>query len=65
MLGKDEKGIFLETDHPAKFKETVEEIVEITVNITENLIGFMSGTKSTIETGTSYEDFKNILLENK
>ena len=65
LLEKDEKGIFLETAHPAKFKDTVEPIVKEEVKIPESLQGFMQGKKDTVELSGSYADFKELLLKNK
>ena len=65
LLEKDEKGIFLETAHPAKFKDTVEPIVKEEVKIPESLQGFMKGKKDTVELSGSYADFKELLLKNK
>lgn len=62
-LHPGECGIFLETAHPAKFTETVEEIVgKGRVPMPERLQAFMKGEKRTVETGTAFGDFKNYLL---
>jgi threonine synthase len=63
QLQPDELGIFLETAHPAKFTETVEEIVgKGQVPMPERLRDFMKGEKKTVETGTDFRDFKDYLL---
>lgn len=55
-------GVFLETAHPAKFKEVVEETLGRPVEIPENLRKFMSRSKETIPMGTDFESFKHFLL---
>lgn len=55
-------GVFLETAHPAKFKEVVEETLGQTVEIPENLRKFMSRSKETIPLGPDFKSFKNFLL---
>ena len=61
-LRNDEIGIFLETAHPAKFKDTVEKIVEDEVVIPSKLAAFMKGTKSTIKLPSTFPSFKKYLL---
>lgn len=61
-LDEDENGIFLETAHPAKFAETVENIIEKKVEIPEKLQEFMKGTKQSIEIGKDFEGFKRFLI---
>jgi threonine synthase len=63
QLQQDELGIFLETAHPAKFTETVEEIVgKGNVPMPDRLLAFMSGEKKRVEMGTDFAGFKNYLL---
>lgn len=57
-------GVFLETAHPAKFRETVEPTLGKKLNIPEALREFMYGTKKTIPCEANYDSFKNILLDN-
>ena len=61
-LKSGETGIFLETAHPAKFLETVENIIEETVEIPQKLQAFMQGKKQSIELSKDFGDFKNFLL---
>lgn len=63
MLGDDENGIFLETAHPAKFAETVENIIGAKVEIPEKLQAFMQGQKKSIELSNEFGAFKKFLLE--
>lgn len=61
-LQPSEKGVFLETAHPAKFKETVEEILNKEIALPAKLESFMKGQKQSIELSKSFEDFKKLLL---
>src|SRR5574344_327588 len=61
-LEKDEQGVFLETAHPAKFKEKVDEITGASVVILERLKAFMRGTKKNIELGKDYQEFRSFLF---
>jgi len=55
-------GVFLETAHPAKFKETVENILGVSVEIPEKLQAFLKGKKLSIPMGKDFESFKAYLL---
>lgn len=61
-LDDNEIGIFLETAHPAKFKETVESIIEDEINIPTKLAAFMKGTKSTVKLSSAFPAFKKYLM---
>ena len=61
-LKENEIGVFLETAHPAKFKETVESIIEDEVAIPAKLAAFMKGTKSTVKLSSSFPSFKKYLM---
>jgi threonine synthase len=62
-LNNDEVGVFLETAHPAKFTETVEDVLgKGTVVLPEKLAAFMKGTKLSIPLSTEFSDFKEFLL---
>lgn len=61
-LDENEIGIFLETAHPAKFKETVESIIEDEINIPTKLAAFMKGTKSTVKLSSAFPAFKKYLM---
>lgn len=62
-LQPGEQGVFCETAHPAKFKETVEQAIGATVEIPERLSEFMKGEKQSVECSKDYEAFKAILLK--
>ena len=61
-LQAGETGIFLETAHPAKFIETIEDIIGCPVEIPARLQAFMKGQKQNIELSKAYTDFKTFLL---
>ncbi len=65
LLRDDEVGVFLETAHPAKFKEKVDEITSSDVAIPERLAAFMRGTKQSVPLSKSFQDFKQFLLRQK
>lgn len=58
-----EDGVFLETAHPAKFKETVETATGSTVEIPQKLAAFMAGTKQSVPMPNSFESFKAYLMK--
>ncbi|MFI3281152.1 MAG: threonine synthase [Rikenellaceae bacterium] len=62
MLVGDECGVFLETAHPAKFLDKVEEITQTKVEIPAPLKAFMQGTKQSVEIGADFPGFKSYLL---
>lgn len=61
-LSANECGVFLETAHPAKFKSTVESIIEDEVEIPAKLAAFMKGSKKSIEISKNFADFKAYLM---
>ncbi|WP_080903737.1 threonine synthase [Parabacteroides sp. Marseille-P3160] len=61
-LKPGETGIFLETAHPAKFKETIEGILGRKIEVPAKLQAFMKGTKQNIEMSKDYRSFKSYLL---
>ena len=63
MLLEGEQGVFLETAHPAKFRDTVEAIVKSEVEIPEKLQAFMRGTKQSVPMTAEFEDFKAYLMK--
>jgi len=62
LLKPGETGIFLETAHPAKFKETVEGITGSKVEIPPRLAAFMQGKKRSIPLPADFDAFKTLLL---
>lgn len=61
-LRPGETGIFLETAHPAKFKDTVEKIIGENISIPAKLQAFMSGEKQSQPMSHEFADFKKYLL---
>ncbi|MDR1437367.1 MAG: threonine synthase [Candidatus Symbiothrix sp.] len=59
-----ETGLFLETAHPAKFRETIENCTGEPVKIPDKLQHFLKGKKQTIELSKNFSDFKKYLLKN-
>ena len=62
QLEPDEIGIFLETAHPAKFKDTVDRILGIDLPIPEKLQAFMRGQKQSVPLSKDFAAFKAYLL---
>ena len=62
QLQPGEYGVFLETAHPAKFKEKVDAITGGDVEIPARLQAFMKGTKQSVEISKDYSDFRNFLF---
>jgi threonine synthase len=58
-----EVGVFCETAHPAKFKDTVESIIGNEVAIPDRLSAFMKGKKQSIPMTKAFADFKAFLLQ--
>ena len=61
-LKPGETGIFLETAHPAKFKDTVEGIIGEPVEIPAKLQAFMKGEKQSVPMSKEFAAFKNYLI---
>lgn len=61
-LKEGETGVFLETAHPAKFKETVDGIIGCDIEIPAKLAEFMKGTKQSVPMTKNFEDFKKFLM---
>ena len=61
-LKEGEIGVFCETAHPAKFKEKVDEILGIDVEIPDRLAAFMKGQKQSVPMTKDFADFKKYLM---
>ena len=61
-LKPGEIGVFCETAHPAKFKEKVDDILGIDVDIPARLRAFMQGEKQSVPMTKDFADFKRYLL---
>ena len=64
-LTAGEVGVFLETAHPAKFKEKVEAITGSEIAIPERLQAFIRGTNQSVELSKPFADFKDFLIKNE
>ena len=63
LLEDGETGVFCETAHPAKFKETVENAINAEIKIPERLAEFMKGTKKSVPMTNQFDDFKAFLMK--
>ena len=61
-LKEGEFGVFLETAHPAKFKEKVDAILSTNIEIPTRLAEFMKGKKQSLEMEADFAAFKQFLL---
>ena len=62
-LKDGEVGVFCETAHPAKFKEKVDDILSIDVEIPDRLAAFMKGEKQSVPMTKDFKDFKDYLMK--
>ena len=62
-LKPGEVGVFCETAHPAKFKEKVDDILGIDVEIPVRLAAFMKGQKQSVPMTKDFADFKSYLMK--
>jgi threonine synthase len=56
-------GIFLETAHPAKFREHVEQVTGETLELPERLAAFSTREKESIPIQPQYGEFRNYLIQ--
>ena len=61
-LKEGETGVFLETAHPAKFKEKEDAILSTDIEIPTRLADFMKGKKQSLEMAADFSAFKQFLL---
>lgn len=61
-LRPGETGVFLETAHPAKFKDTVEANIECEIEIPGRLADFMKGVKQSVPMSADFADFRSYLM---
>ncbi len=54
-------GIFLETAHPGKFKEVVEQALGTDIKLPQRLEDFITRTKQSIKVSSHFNDFKSLL----
>jgi threonine synthase len=65
LLEENELGIFLETAHPSKFPDTVEDCLLISIEIPERLKTLMHRPKQSIKMDTAYTTFREWLMDRK
>lgn len=61
QLNPGETGVFLETAHPAKFRDTVSSITGRDVEIPPRLVAFMNGEKMSVAMDKEFKYFKQYL----
>jgi len=61
-LRADETGLFLETAHPAKFRDTISAIIGQEPEIPVRLQAFMNGKKECLYLDNNFEQLKSFLL---
>ena len=59
----EKPGIFLETAHPAKFVEVVEQAINAKIELPSQLKEALEKKKQAVEMSNNYDDFKNYLLD--
>jgi threonine synthase len=57
------QSVFLETAHPGKFSQTVQEVTGSAIEIPDRLREATSGEKSSIQLSRNFEDFRDFLLD--
>jgi threonine synthase len=58
----EEKGIFLETAHPVKFYDTVEQIIEQKIDLPDSVKKLLNTKKQAVHIEASYSKLKEFLL---
>ena len=61
-LNDGENGLFCETAHPAKFKDTVEKATNQSVGIPDRLAAFLRGEKKSVPLPADFQTFKDYLI---
>ncbi len=62
-LQPGETGFFIETAHPAKFLDTMTDILGFEIEVPAKLQEFMKGERKTMALGADFESFRQFLLE--
>ena len=62
QLNEKVNGIFIETAHPAKFFDSVEDAIRKKVEVPENLNAVLHKEKNSVKLPASYSSFKEFLL---
>ena len=61
-IRENEVGVFLETAHPAKFKDTIDAVLDKNIEIPQKLADFMSNKKEFVSISADFNDFKKYIL---
>ena len=61
-LADGENGLFCESAHPAKFKDTVEKATSQSVGIPDRLAAFLRGEKKSVPLPADFQTFKDYLI---
>jgi threonine synthase len=56
-------GVFLETAHPGKFRDVVEETLDRSIELPEGLKAFAAGKKQSVPMSAEFADLKEFLLK--
>ena len=64
-INEDFVGVLLETAHPAKFVEVVEDVLKEQIEIPEKLEAFNKREKKSVEFPVDFEAVKNYLIQEK
>ncbi|MCL4168883.1 UNVERIFIED_CONTAM: hypothetical protein GTU68_044454, partial [Idotea baltica] len=62
LTHKESVGVCLATAHPAKFKDTVEEVLNVNIEIPKRLKDCLSKKKNALSISSDYEKFKQFLI---
>jgi threonine synthase len=61
-INGEAQGIFLETAHPAKFKEVVDATLQCSIDIPQSLMKFIAEEKKSISITNDFETFREFLV---
>lgn len=61
-LKENEVGVFLETAHPAKFKDTIDSVLHENIEIPQQLMNFMSKERNYVQLSADFYEFKKFIL---
>ncbi|QEC66539.1 threonine synthase [Panacibacter ginsenosidivorans] len=59
----NDKGFILETAHPVKFPDTVEEVTGVTIKIPESVQHLLSKSKKSVMLSSGFEAFKDWMMQ--
>ncbi|NNF22119.1 MAG: threonine synthase [Saprospiraceae bacterium] len=62
LLNDQKHHVFLETAHPAKFSETVEETLGLEITLPVQLRAFITKEKNALQCSSHYSNFKKLLM---